>query len=105
MFLKCSAWPDGEALNHTGGDCAGIDRDRLTVHADNGSSMAAKPMAFLLADLGVHQDPFPATFTWPLRAVADDHPRHAPGSLISRAGTVHLFLRISREVSCYSGWA
>jgi putative transposase len=31
----------------------GIDRDRLTVHADNGSSMASKPVAFLLADLGV----------------------------------------------------
>lgn len=30
-----------------------IDRDRLTVHADNGSSMASKPVAFLLADLGV----------------------------------------------------
>lgn len=31
----------------------GIDRDGLTVHADNGSSMASKPVAFLLADLGV----------------------------------------------------
>jgi putative transposase len=31
----------------------GIDRDRLTIHADNGSSMASKPVAFLLADLGV----------------------------------------------------
>jgi putative transposase len=30
-----------------------IDRDTLTVHADNGSSMASKPVAFLLADLGV----------------------------------------------------
>src|SRR3712207_8131999 len=30
-----------------------IDRDRLTIHADNGSSMASKPVAFLLADLGV----------------------------------------------------
>jgi putative transposase len=30
-----------------------IDRDQLTVHADNGSSMASKPVAFLLADLGV----------------------------------------------------
>jgi putative transposase len=25
----------------------------LTIHADNGSSMASKPVAFLLADLGV----------------------------------------------------
>lgn len=31
----------------------GIDPDRLTIHADNGSSMASKPVAFLLADLGV----------------------------------------------------
>jgi putative transposase len=30
-----------------------IDRDQLTVHADNGSSMASKSVAFLLADLGV----------------------------------------------------
>lgn len=32
-----------------------IDRDTLTIHADNGSSMASKPVAFLLADLGVTQ--------------------------------------------------
>ncbi|MBE1606916.1 hypothetical protein HEB94_003764 [Actinopolymorpha pittospori] len=31
----------------------GIDREQLTVHADNGSAMASKPVAFLLADLGV----------------------------------------------------
>jgi putative transposase len=30
-----------------------IDRDTLTIHADRGSSMASKPVAFLLADLGV----------------------------------------------------
>jgi putative transposase len=30
-----------------------IDADQLTLHADNGSSMASKPVAFLLADLGV----------------------------------------------------
>jgi putative transposase len=30
-----------------------VDRDALTIHADNGSSMASKPVAFLLADLGV----------------------------------------------------
>jgi putative transposase len=29
-----------------------IDPDTLTVHADNGASMASKPVAFLLADLG-----------------------------------------------------
>jgi putative transposase len=30
-----------------------VEADTLTVHADNGSSMASKPVAFLLADLGV----------------------------------------------------
>jgi putative transposase len=30
-----------------------IDRNTLTIHADNGSSMASRPVAFLLADLGV----------------------------------------------------
>ena len=30
-----------------------VDPGRLTIHADNGSSMASKPVAFLLADLGV----------------------------------------------------
>lgn len=31
----------------------GVDRDELTIHADRGTSMASKPVAFLLADLGV----------------------------------------------------
>lgn len=30
-----------------------VRRDQLTIHADRGSSMASKPVAFLLADLGV----------------------------------------------------
>lgn len=30
-----------------------VRRDQLTIHADNDSSMASKPVAFLLADLGV----------------------------------------------------
>ena len=33
----------------------GIGRDHLTIHADRGSSMTSKPVAFLLADLGVTQ--------------------------------------------------
>jgi putative transposase len=32
-----------------------IDRGQLTLHADRGSSMTSKPVAFLLADLGVTQ--------------------------------------------------
>jgi putative transposase len=30
-----------------------IERHQLTIHADRGSSMASKPVAHLLADLGV----------------------------------------------------
>jgi len=33
----------------------GVSRDSLTLHADRGSSMTSKPVAFLLADLGVTQ--------------------------------------------------
>lgn len=42
----------------------GIGRDELTVHADRGSSMRSKPVAFLLADLGVtktHSRPYTST--------------------------------------------
>jgi hypothetical protein len=31
----------------------GIGRDQLTIHADRGSAMRSKPVAFLLADLGI----------------------------------------------------
>jgi putative transposase len=31
----------------------GVAREQLTIHADNGSSMTSKPVAFLLADLGI----------------------------------------------------
>ena len=33
----------------------GIRADQLTIHADRGSSMTSKPVAFLLADLGITQ--------------------------------------------------
>ena len=33
----------------------GIGADQLTIHADRGSSMTSKPVAFLLTDLGVTQ--------------------------------------------------
>jgi putative transposase len=41
-----------------------IGRDQLTVHADRGCSMTSKPVAFLLADLGVlktHNRPYTST--------------------------------------------
>jgi transposase InsO family protein len=31
----------------------GVERDQLTTHADRGSSMSSKPVALMLADLGV----------------------------------------------------
>ena len=37
-----------------------IEPGRLTVHADRGTAMRSKPVAFLLADLGVLQDAQPA---------------------------------------------
>lgn len=41
-----------------------IERGQLTIHADRGSSMKSKPVAFLLADLGVtktHSRPYTST--------------------------------------------
>jgi putative transposase len=41
-----------------------IVRDQLTLHADRGSAMTSKPVAFLLADLGVtktHSRPYTST--------------------------------------------
>jgi putative transposase len=41
-----------------------VGRDQLTVHADRGSSMTSKPVAFLLSDLGVvrsHNRPYTST--------------------------------------------
>lgn len=41
-----------------------IAREQLTIHADRGSSMTSKPVAFLLADLGVtktHNRPYTST--------------------------------------------
>jgi len=41
-----------------------IARDQLTIHADRGSAMRSKPVAFLLADLGVtktHSRPYTST--------------------------------------------
>lgn len=45
----------------------GIEPDQLTIHADRGASMTSKPVAFLLADLGV-------TKTHSRPHVSDDNP-------------------------------
>ena len=42
----------------------GIERNQLTIHADRGSAMRSKPVAFLLADLGItktHSRPYTST--------------------------------------------
>ena len=44
-----------------------IQRGQLTVHADRGSAMTSKPVALLLADLGV-------TKTWRRGAISNDNP-------------------------------
>nr|VTP01951.1 Integrase core domain protein [Mycobacterium riyadhense] len=61
----------------------GIGRDRLTIHADRGSSMTSKPVALLLADLGVtqsHSRPH----------VSDDNPfsDYAEGAVMPSVGRV-----------------
>jgi putative transposase len=56
--------PVAEALIAQAIEQQGVGRDRLTVHADRGSSMTSKPVAFLLAELGVaktHSRPYTST--------------------------------------------
>jgi len=55
MLADCESAALAEAL--IADTCAkqGIGPDQLTVHADRGSSMTSKPVAFLLADLGITQ--------------------------------------------------
>ncbi len=68
----CVAWtvqqresgPIAEALIAQAVEQQQITRGQLTVHADRGSSMTSKPVAFLLADLGVtktHSRPYTST--------------------------------------------
>ncbi len=53
MVASCESAELAEKLLADTIDKQQVDRDQLTIHADNGSSMASKPVAFLLADLGV----------------------------------------------------
>ncbi len=53
-----------EALIAQAAEQQSIERGQLTVHADRGSSMRSKPVAMLLADLGVtktHSRPYTST--------------------------------------------
>jgi putative transposase len=56
--------PVAEALIAQAIEQQQVGRDQLTVHADRGSSMTSKPVAMLLADLGVtktHSRPYTST--------------------------------------------
>jgi putative transposase len=58
------AGPIAQALIAQALDQQQVGRGKLTVHADRGSSMTSKPVAFLLADLGVrktHSRPYTST--------------------------------------------
>jgi putative transposase len=58
------AGPIAEALIAQSVEQQQITRDQLTVHADRGGPMRSKPVAFLLADLGVtktHSRPYTST--------------------------------------------
>lgn len=55
MVASREAGPLAEVLIRQTCAKQGIDRAQLTIHADRGSSMTSKPVAFLLADLGVTQ--------------------------------------------------
>ena len=73
MFSRyCVGWtvkhresaPIAEALIAQAAEQQRITRGQLTVHADRGSSMTSKPVALLLADLGVtktHSRPYTST--------------------------------------------
>jgi putative transposase len=68
-----------------------ITPGRLTVHADRGSSMTSKPVAFLLADLGVTKCQWPSVspHLWPHNSplVAIVSPRWWPSNLPTGVGS------------------
>jgi putative transposase len=55
MVATCESAALAEKLIAATVATQGIGRGQLTIHADRGSSMTSKPVAFLLADLGVTQ--------------------------------------------------
>ena len=55
MVASRESAPLAEVLIRQTATNQGIRRDQLTIHADRGSSMTSKPVAFLLADLGITQ--------------------------------------------------
>ena len=57
-------------------DKQGVDPDQLTIHADRGSPMIAKPVAFLLADLGVAKSLQPAPHEQRQSVLGEPVPHH-----------------------------
>ncbi len=55
MVATCESAVLAEKLIAATCDKQGITRGQLSIHADRGSSMTSKPVALLLADLGVTQ--------------------------------------------------
>ena len=55
MVATCESAVLAEKLIAATCDKQGISRGQLSIHADRGSSMTSKPVALLLADLGVTQ--------------------------------------------------
>ncbi len=79
-----------------------IARDQLTLHADRGSSMRSKPVAFLLGDLGVtktHSRPYTSTDN-PYSEAASKTLKYRPGFL-ARCLSIEQAREFCRE---FFGW-
>ena len=75
----------------------------LTVHADRGSSMTSKPVAFLLADLGItktHSRPYTSSDNPYLRSALQDPeaPARIPRSVLLHRRSAELLSRVLRLV-------
>ena len=76
-----------------------IQPGQLTLHADRGTSMSSKPVAFLLADLGRHQDAQPPARLRRQSVFGKPVPHHeisagVPGSLRLHSGQPGFFAGI-----------
>ena len=79
MVAPCESAPLAEKLLADTITKQHVDRNQLTIHADNGSSMASKPVAFLLADLGV-------TKTHSRPHTSNDNPYSRTPDMVERVG-------------------
>jgi len=88
-----------------------IPDGQLTIHADRGSSMTSKPVAFLLADLGVtktHSRPYTSTDN-PYSEAQFKTLKYRPGfparfeNIIQAREHVRAFVHWYNHVHCHSG--